>query len=57
MGRFASIAFTPRVKAEQERMGSRRAYARADGSNAPDVIGEGTTEGGEGGRAATGAQG
>ena len=40
MGRFASIAFTPRVKAEQERMGSRRAYARADGVEAPDALGE-----------------
>ena len=34
MGRFACIAFTPRVKAEQERMGSRRAYARTDGVEA-----------------------
>ena len=40
MGRFASIAFTQRVKAEQERMGSRRAYARADGVEAPDALGE-----------------
>ncbi len=40
MSRFASIAFTPRVKAEQERMGSRRAYARADGALAPDALGE-----------------
>lgn len=40
MGRFASIAFTPRVKAEQERMGSRRAYARSDGVGAPDALGE-----------------
>ena len=40
MGRFASIAFTPRVKVEQERMGSRRAYARADGADAPDVLGD-----------------
>ncbi len=40
MSRFASIAFTPRVRAEQERMGSRRAYARADGTLAPDALGE-----------------
>ena len=40
MSRFASIAFTPRVKAEQERMGSRRAYARTDSADAPDVLGE-----------------
>jgi predicted pyridoxine 5'-phosphate oxidase superfamily flavin-nucleotide-binding protein len=40
MGRFASIAFTPRVKTEQERMGSRRAYARADGPDVPDALGE-----------------
>jgi predicted pyridoxine 5'-phosphate oxidase superfamily flavin-nucleotide-binding protein len=40
MSRFANIAFTPRVKAEQERMGSRRAYARADGDLAPDALGD-----------------
>ncbi|MGA7119855.1 MAG: pyridoxamine 5'-phosphate oxidase family protein [Polyangiaceae bacterium] len=40
MSRFATIAFTPRVKAEQERMGSRRAYARADGAQAPDGLGD-----------------
>jgi predicted pyridoxine 5'-phosphate oxidase superfamily flavin-nucleotide-binding protein len=40
MGRFASIAFTPRVKAEQERMGSRRGYSRSDGVEAPDALGE-----------------
>ncbi len=40
MGRFASIAFTTRVKAEQERMGSRRAYGRSDGVEAPDALGE-----------------
>ncbi|GAC1352769.1 MAG: pyridoxamine 5'-phosphate oxidase family protein [Polyangiales bacterium] len=40
MSRFASIAFTPRVKAEQERMGSRRAYARAEGEEGPDVLGD-----------------
>ena len=44
MGRFASIAFTPRVKAEQERMGSRRTYARADGGEAPDVLGDSEKE-------------
>jgi predicted pyridoxine 5'-phosphate oxidase superfamily flavin-nucleotide-binding protein len=44
MGRFANIAFTPRVKAEQERMGSRRAYAHADGSTAPDDIGDSEEE-------------
>jgi predicted pyridoxine 5'-phosphate oxidase superfamily flavin-nucleotide-binding protein len=40
MGRFGSIAFTPRVKAEQQRMGSRRAYASADGVETPDALGE-----------------
>jgi uncharacterized protein len=40
MSRFATIAFTPRVKAEQERMGSRRAYARVDGAQAPDGLGD-----------------
>ncbi len=40
MGRFASIAFTTRVKAEQERMGSHRAYGRSDGVEAPDALGE-----------------
>jgi uncharacterized protein len=30
MGRFATIAFTPAVKAVQEKMGSRKAYARVD---------------------------
>jgi predicted pyridoxine 5'-phosphate oxidase superfamily flavin-nucleotide-binding protein len=45
MGRFASIAFTPRVKAEQERRGSRRAYARADNDdNAHDALGESEKE-------------
>jgi len=44
MGRFASIAFTPRVKDEQERMGSRRAYARADAATEPDVLGESEQE-------------
>lgn|SRR5690606_19675156 len=40
MSRFTSIAFTPRVKVEQERMGSRRAYARADLAESPDALGE-----------------
>ncbi len=40
MGKFAQIAFTPRVKAEQERMGSRRAYARIDAGDGPDALGE-----------------
>ena len=42
MGRFGKIAFTPSVKAEQERMGSRKAYARLErvGDNEPDTIGE-----------------
>jgi predicted pyridoxine 5'-phosphate oxidase superfamily flavin-nucleotide-binding protein len=44
MGRFANIAFTPRVKAEQERMGSRRAYARVDGVEAPDALGDAEVE-------------
>ena len=44
MGRFASIAFTPRVTAEQDRMGSRRAYARADGAQAPDALGDSEKE-------------
>ena len=30
MGRFGSIAFTPRVQAEQEKRGSRRAYQAAE---------------------------
>ncbi|EYF08168.1 pyridoxamine 5'-phosphate oxidase family protein [Chondromyces apiculatus] len=41
MGRFSEIAFTPAVKAAQERMGSRRAYARLDGGGGtPDTLGE-----------------
>jgi predicted pyridoxine 5'-phosphate oxidase superfamily flavin-nucleotide-binding protein len=40
MGRFANIAFTPRVKAEQQRQGSRRAYAHSDEPVAPDALGE-----------------
>ena len=40
MGRFANIAFTPRVKAEQQRQGSRRAYAHSDESVAPDALGK-----------------
>ena len=39
MGRFASIAFTPAVKAMQEQMGSRKAYARVDPpQDAPDAL-------------------
>jgi predicted pyridoxine 5'-phosphate oxidase superfamily flavin-nucleotide-binding protein len=38
---FAKIAFTPAVKAAQERMGSRRAYARMEGgTDRPDTLGE-----------------
>jgi uncharacterized protein len=38
---FSKIAFTPAVKAAQERMGSRSAYARLErGADAPDVLGE-----------------
>lgn len=42
MGRFGQIAFTPTVKALQERMGSRSIYARGEraGETAEDVIGE-----------------
>lgn len=41
MRRFLQIAFTPAVKAVQERMGSRRAYARAEaGEPQPDALGE-----------------
>jgi predicted pyridoxine 5'-phosphate oxidase superfamily flavin-nucleotide-binding protein len=40
MGGFSRIAFTPAVKAEQERMGSRTAYARAEhGDHATDSLG------------------
>ena len=40
MGRFGQIAFTPSVKAVQERMGSRKAYARFESGEAgPDVLG------------------
>lgn len=40
---FADIAFTPRVKAEQERQGSRAAYARFEGGDEPhhDRLGPG----------------
>lgn len=38
MGRFANLAFTPTVKALQERLGSRRAYARVDGETTPDAL-------------------
>ena len=44
MGRFASIAFTPRVKAEQDRMGSRSTYARVDRAEAPDALGDSEEE-------------
>ena len=41
MGRFAKIAFTPAVKALQEELGSRSAYARLDRSGGePDALGE-----------------
>jgi predicted pyridoxine 5'-phosphate oxidase superfamily flavin-nucleotide-binding protein len=40
MSRFSSIAFTPAVKAVQERMGSRKAYARvASPGDTPDALG------------------
>src|SRR5436305_12210252 len=39
--RFGTLAFTPAVKALQERYGSRRQYARmAEGSSAPDRLTE-----------------
>jgi len=44
MSRFASIVFTPRVKAEQARVGSRRAYARIDGAGPLDALGDGEQE-------------
>lgn len=38
---FSKIAFTAAVKAAQERMGSRKAYARLEqGEDAPDTLGE-----------------
>ncbi|MEL6768034.1 MAG: pyridoxamine 5'-phosphate oxidase family protein [Pseudomonadota bacterium] len=38
---YAQIAFTPTVRAEQERLGSRAMYARADGGDPfNDVLGE-----------------
>lgn len=40
MSRFAKVAFTPSVQAVQERMGSRRAYARIDAPESPDALGE-----------------
>ncbi len=41
MSRFADIAFTPSVKALQEQMGSRKAYARiAPSGKLVDVLGE-----------------
>jgi hypothetical protein len=39
MSRFHSITFTPEVRAIQERMGSRRSYARVPPTEAPDVLG------------------
>ena len=44
MGRFTEIAFTPDVKAAQQRAGSRRAYARLEGgADEPDSLGEDET--------------
>jgi uncharacterized protein len=41
MSQFSKIAFTPSVKAVQERMGSRRAYARLESPrNEKDALGE-----------------
>ena len=40
MGRFGHVAFTPRVKAEQERMGSRNAYTFDDFGHTPDRLGD-----------------
>ena len=41
MGRFSEVAFTPGVKAVQTAMGSRRAYARLEGSgHEPDALGD-----------------
>jgi len=40
MGRFAELAFTPKVKAIQERMGSRAAYSRAaQAGQGSDLVG------------------
>ena len=40
MGRFGKVAFTPSVKAMQERMGSRKAYRRFDSAgDEPDALG------------------
>lgn len=46
MGRYAELAFTPDVKALQEQLGSRRAYARLErpGGGAPDALGEDEAE-------------
>jgi hypothetical protein len=45
MGNFSKLAFTPSVNAVQERMGSRRAYARFEpGPLAPDSLGETESE-------------
>jgi predicted pyridoxine 5'-phosphate oxidase superfamily flavin-nucleotide-binding protein len=41
MGGYSKIAFTPAVKAVQEQMGSRRAYARVEaGADSFDALGE-----------------
>jgi predicted pyridoxine 5'-phosphate oxidase superfamily flavin-nucleotide-binding protein len=41
MRAFSRIAFTPNVKAAQERLGSRGAYARLErGADAPDTLGD-----------------
>jgi predicted pyridoxine 5'-phosphate oxidase superfamily flavin-nucleotide-binding protein len=44
MGRFAKVAFTPSVRAMQERMGSRPAYARIEAGDEPDALGEAEAE-------------
>ncbi len=45
MGRFAQLAFTPAVKAWQERLGSRKAYARQEQPGTqPDLIDEDVVE-------------
>jgi len=40
MSRFHTITFTPEVRAAQERMGSRKSYARVPSTDTPDVLGE-----------------
>src|SRR4051812_9005680 len=39
MSRFHTITFTPEVRAAQERMGSRKSYARVPSTEAPDLLG------------------